>query len=389
MAHNQAQCRAYKAVCALSLGLGVVFASLSLDSLSLDSATSAGRNLRLRTTQQQRLDGYEDEVDRGVTAAAPREPTPPPGVPGEVVDMAVCVVGAARSFAEPEVIQSFRAIAFPANTRFFQHLYVGTELSAKGQQALGPDDADAMAGALSGTTTFQFQYQENDFTCGQQTTGKYHKLSACARMVDKYVKRTGVAFRSIVFVRPDLMWDCPTIPPYHATTNIFKALKTNDWHIKSNNEVIAISGSETSRNVAMGLTEAHCCDEVFRKPAECFIDGLREPSAAFIQDRHFTSNLCDVRTDWMHTAGINNFVGKKECRVMIKRTGYQNEHGNDSSKTMKALHEKLCGDVVRCVDPQTSPVMTSFGSLQLEQQRELVRQLLSVHVGTECAITVV
>lgn len=78
------------------------------------------------------------------------------------MDLAVCIVGAVRTFAEPDVVESLRKVHFPGETAFFHYLFVGEELSLRGQNALGAEHAAGMARALSNSTAFRLQYQENE-----------------------------------------------------------------------------------------------------------------------------------------------------------------------------------------------------------------------------------
>ena len=290
------------------------------------------------------------------------------------VDLAVCVVGAARSFAEPKVIKSFQSMRFPERTQFFHYLFVATELSMRGQVALGRENATDMAHALSNSTAFQFQYQANDFTCDQMTTGKFYKLSACMKLIDSYSMNHTTVFKSIAFVRPDLLWSCPEFPSYHT---ILAPNMTIGWYMKSHDEVFAISGNKGSREVALNVSQAYCCDSKSRQPAGCFRKRLKEPRANYIQQRHFETNLRSIP---------NSFIcDNKGCTVRIQRTSYGKAIIKNSTRGISSLHGKFRPAVTRCDIPQTSPVVSSFQSLPFECGKQMLEDLLSVPILPTCS----
>ncbi|KAL9181663.1 hypothetical protein ACHAXT_012006 [Thalassiosira profunda] len=331
-----------------------------------------------------RLVGLVDEAHAGEAPDAPwkaddspineRGGRGPREVPSAIaegateLDLAVCVAGAVRSFAFPDVVGRFQRIHFPPNTRFFHHLFVGEELSMRGQHALTKEDAAGMAAALGNSTAFRLQYQENEVTCGQMTTGKFHKIAACMEMIDEYSQKEGVRFKAIAFVRPDLAWQCAEFPAYHA-------IAAADWYVNFLDEVFVISGSEASRRVARDVPKAQCCNPASREPLDCFLDGLEEPRPNFIQHRHFATNLQERQTRTIGSRG--------QCVHRIRRTS----EGLQILREMgvQRLHGKAREAVLRCEHPQTSAVVTDFPSRSEEERKGLLEELLSVPVATTCA----
>ena len=60
----------------------------------------------------------------------------------------------------------------------FYHLFVGREVSKKGQAyAVTRKSAPRLVEALARATMFRFQYEENEFQCGQMATGRYLKIA--------------------------------------------------------------------------------------------------------------------------------------------------------------------------------------------------------------------
>ena len=292
----------------------------------------------------------------------------------DVLNLAVCVQGAVRTFANTTVAESFERLRFPENTHFFHYMFVGKELSARGQEAVEPDQAPAMARALAQSTAFKFQYQENDFTCDNQANGKFHKIAECAKMVDAYSKENGVTFKALAFVRPDLAWLGDKFPPYHIITEKLDG----DWYTKTTDEIFAISGSETGRKVAMNVEQAECCDTVLRQPKRCFFakaQGFKESKTNFIQERYFNANL-----NVLHFGTLGALV--THFREDALGISYINRGGKITHP--KRMHGKFRSDILHCKVPQTSPVVTGFQSLSFEQRSQIIENLLSAPHGEKC-----
>eukprot|EP00435_Cladocopium_sp_Y103_P004645 s204_g1.t1 len=132
-----------------------------------------------------------------------------------VKDYAICVYGAVRAMMMHEVMDLwFKNVVnvtmhSPNGADFFYHLFVGTELSQRGQSGLSKADAQDLSSALEYATQFQLQYTENHFTCDTMATGRFFKLAECAKMIRRYQERENLSYNFIIFTRPDLMFPTP------------------------------------------------------------------------------------------------------------------------------------------------------------------------------------
>ena len=146
---------------------------------------------------------------------APRLPAPNAPKVKRVKDYAVCVSGAVRAMMMQEVMDLwFKNVVnvtmhSPNGADFFYHLFVGTELSKRGQSGLSKADAQNLSSALGYATQFQLQYTENSFTCDTMATGRFFKLAECAKMIKLYQERENVSYNFIIFTRPDLLFYKP------------------------------------------------------------------------------------------------------------------------------------------------------------------------------------
>lgn len=146
---------------------------------------------------------------------APRLPATNARKVKRVKDYAVCVSGAVRAMMMQEVMDLwFKNVInvtmhSPNGADFFYHLFVGTELSKRGQSGLSKADAQNLSSALEYATQFQLQYTENRFTCDTMATGRFFKLSECAKMIRRYQERENLSYNFIIFTRPDLMFYKP------------------------------------------------------------------------------------------------------------------------------------------------------------------------------------
>ena len=147
---------------------------------------------------------------------APRLPATNTPKVKRVRDYAVCVSGAVRAMMMQEVMDLwFKNVVnvtlhSPNGADFFYHLFVGTELSKRGQSGLSKADAQNLSLALEYATQFQLQYTENNFTCDTMATGRFFKLAECAKMIRRYQERENVSYNFIIFTRPDLLFFKPT-----------------------------------------------------------------------------------------------------------------------------------------------------------------------------------
>ena len=195
--------------------------------------------------------------------------------------IAVCIAGAVRSLTEKKVYSSIHN--FYEDADIFYHLYIGAELSLRGQRK--PLNSRKVTNSLVNATGVRLQYNENDYTCGQQTTGKFYKDEQCARMVLGFAAMHNITYDTFVLTRPDYMLNIKS------NTSVFKLLsffegQKNFYH-NFNDEVVLLSASDGIKLTAK-MTQAQCCNNEKRSPKGCFYKGLKEPRANFIAARHFS-----------------------------------------------------------------------------------------------------
>eukprot|EP00438_Fugacium_kawagutii_P009210 Skav205372 [mRNA] locus=scaffold4386:84915:85931:- [translate_table: standard] len=276
-------------------------------------------------------------------------------------DYAVCVVGAVRSMTAREVMQSWSenlvkvAKRSPNGADFFYHLFVGTELSARGQSALPKSAAENLSVALMHATQFQFQYTENDFTCEQMTSGRFFKVSQCASMIRRYQMRENVNYRAIVFTRPDMI-----ISEFKTLPDLKKCQTpaARWWMNLVDGDMYAMSGD--ALDVAENLTEAECCNSTSRLPLACFIPGQEAPRPNYLLARHFWSQLSGVKKCW-------NFEGK-----LVRTPEMMRNHADVPS----LMHGKYRQEVERYQTPHVSRTVEFKGNATRESRRDVVYSLL-------------
>mmetsp|Transcript_131488 Transcript_131488/g.366464 ORF Transcript_131488/g.366464 Transcript_131488/m.366464 type:complete len:654 (+) Transcript_131488:107-2068(+) len=168
----------------------------------------------------------------------------------------------------------------------FYYLYMGRELSSRGQyEGLTSAQAGAFAAALRGATQFQFQYEENNFTCGQMTTGRFYKQARCADIVSGYQMEHRLRYNVLIYTRPDLFYEAPLpslIGLIRYSPLTFASFRYGD--------LVAMSGG--ALGLAMHLPNATCCNLTTREPGGCFYGKVPEPRSNFIFERHFLSQGC-------------------------------------------------------------------------------------------------
>jgi len=215
---------------------------------------------------------------------------------------AVCVVGAVRSMTEPGMVHNFGSnfLKHMMGSRdVFFYLYVGKELSKRGQDGLTTKHAPGLVAALRRATLFQFQYEENTFTCGQQSTGRFYKQAQCANMVLAHQASHGIRYQLFVLTRPDLFYRSPFPAVWFRAFSKRADEKYKECMLATmaNSEVLAISGS--ALNLVARLPRAACCDNAKRLPAVCFSHGLEEPNPNYIFLEHFLSHGCSrIYMNW-------------------------------------------------------------------------------------------
>ena len=307
---------------------------------------------------------------------------------------AVCVVGAVRSMMQQDVVSGFHDnIVMPwiADGRgdLFYHVFVGEELSARGQATMTVDDAGPLAKALQNATRFRLQFDENPFTCEQQTTGKFYKIAQCAHMVQAYALETGTEYETFVFVRPDFLFQQPLklTPP---------ALPAQPWlYLEQYADCDCVAANfSTGIAAALALPAAECCDTQIRRPPACFLshvtaDGsLLAPKPNFIFERHLNTFVQQARAHEGYASEGRDRNGGAE--VVLKVTGrlVRTKHQTKIMRkfTVYELHGKVRPHVRTPATPRMSHV-TSWGQEcgsegGAECRAEVMRQLLADPAGS-------
>ena len=208
---------------------------------------------------------------------------------------AVCVCGAMRSMLESNVRNSAPLLLDRVHSEmavYFYFLFIGNELSAKGQLGVSTSQASALALALDRAARVRLQLTENAYTCDQKSTGRFFKLAQCVAMVRDYGRESGTPFGALVLSRPDLVHFRPV--PMPAASSLAAAARAGEpspgepWIVTVGQEVQAMSAAVGLALVA-NLSQAECCNVATRTPHACFLPGLPEPRAQFIFERHFSS----------------------------------------------------------------------------------------------------
>lgn len=257
---------------------------------------------------------------------------------------AVCVVGAVRSMDYAEVRNSFENnVVGPLGGcgDIFHYLFVGDELSDRGQRKLNKSRSKSMVKALTHSTQVALQYAENGFSCGQQTTGRYHKMAECARMVRRYEYQHHIAYDIFILTRPDVKYLGP-VPMFSTQPfDLFRNMGPGWFKTYAEGDLYAMSGRSGIRAVE-NAAAAKCCDVKSRRPAQCFIDGLKEPRSNFIFHRHLRARLREIRKD----GGFGITLVRTPDMFHNGRSSEGDEHGRyrldvermDHPSTVEALH---------------------------------------------------
>lgn len=265
--------------------------------------------------------------------------------------IAVCIAGAVRSLTDKRVYSSIQD--FYKDADIFYHLYVGVELSLRGQRNfLNPRD---LTNALTNATGVRLQYTENDFTCGQQTTGKFFKNEQCARMVLGYAAMHNITYDAFILTRPDMKIGVKTNDSLLALFSYFEGQETI-YH-NFDDEVVLLSYPEGAL-LAAKMTQAQCCNNKERSPTGCFIKGLKEPRVNFIAARHFSA------LERCSRCPRNNHLG-----TIVRTSEYKVE---SHMKTTFELHGKTKKDVASHKNPGMSPPILEWGLLDSEVQEALI-----------------
>ena len=266
--------------------------------------------------------------------------------------VAVCVAGAVRSLTEEKMQSSL--VKFYSGADVFYHLYVGVELSLRGQRKMV--DPYTVADALANASGVRLQYEENQYTCGQQTTGKHFKVEQCTRMVFSYAAFKNITYYALILTRPDYMMNSG--PKFTLSWMLsFVHGKTNFYH-NFGDEVVLLSYPGGAL-FAANLTQAECCNISHREPLQCFTDNLVEPRPNYIFERHFL-RLYEDEKAYHHIKGIGFILRTPEFKV---------ESGGGS---VWQLHGKVKPGVVAYQNPGMSPPFLEWNLLEPALQQHLV-----------------
>ena len=209
---------------------------------------------------------------------------------------AACVVGAVRSFIEPQVQQSFTTNIAISGVDLFYYLMAGEEVSARGQS--GELDASALHRlhrltnhGSNNTRVVRVQILENKFRCGQMATGRFFKISRCASDARRYAEEHGVQYGLFLLIRPDVVYDVPFRWP---AATCMRNCSSNNWW--SYHQEVIISPFQNIRAFE-SLAQARCCDLERRLPKACFTSDHAEPWISFLIKDHFARSGM-TRTGW-------------------------------------------------------------------------------------------
>ena len=268
--------------------------------------------------------------------------------------VAVCVAGAVRSLTEEKVRSSFNS--FYGDADVFYHLYVGVELSLRGQRKMV--DSSAVTNALVNASGVRLQYEENRYTCGQQATGKFFNVEQCARMVFSYAALKNVTYDAFILTRPDYM--IYSTSKYTMSWMLsFVEEKTKFYH-NFDNEVVLLSNPDGA-HLAATMTQAECCDVVSRKPDDCFMGTLIEPRPNFIFARHFLNlGSCANEKACLHPGHIGVIVRTAESELEV------------GDRDVFQLHGKVRPSVSPFESPGMSPPFLEWALLERGLQQHLV-----------------
>ena len=290
-------------------------------------------------------------------------------VPRQRSRVAVCFAGAVRALSEDKVQTAIRS--FYKDADLFYHLYVGVELSMRGQRAVL--DPHALTAALTHATGVRLQYTENHFSCGQQSTGKFYKNAQCARLVLGYAALHEVNYDAFVLTRPDYFIGNPRdkLPNKYSTlSGILTIVEGRSSFFRDfKHEVLLVSYPDGAR-LAANMTQAKCCDSKIRVPEGCFIDGLVEPRANFIASQHFSV---------LDTCGecIEEGLGR------LSRTA---EYSTETAgRSFAQLHSLIKPGVSIFKEPALSPPFLDWQLLELELQAHLVAHYIRAAAAAAAA----
>ena len=272
---------------------------------------------------------------------------------------AVCISGAVRSHAETSAYIGLRDFLVGTTADLHYHLFCGDELSFRGQH--GPPDPVALRDALGAAASVRIQMEENGYTCGQMSTGKWFKIESCARAVQAYASTRGIEYDTFVIMRPDLANYKRKLSSVIAGAWEGKE-SGQTWVINFQDEVLAMSYAG-GIDFAANVTHAECCDEVNRSPKDCFIGGLKEPRLNWMTAHHFSP------------------LGERHDNALATILRHTNFSETTRGYGFKRLHGKVRDAVKTSNEPAMSPLVHDWHLLGEAAQLSLLCNFLQVESG--------
>ena len=218
-----------------------------------------------------------------------------------------------RTFASPVVQESLTLHLPSALVDLFNYLFLGEELSGRGQGA-ETELATTLRTlrelpATRRAIATRIQDHENSFRCEQMSTGRFYKIARCAEMVQAATAPADVPSRygHILVIRPDVIYFAPFALPLPSclpsTADVQKVLGAVGGAIEGASAIAAASTAPSeswisysgevlltpARNlhVLASLEHVRCCNVSARKPRGCFNKNLVAPWMQFLFRQHF------------------------------------------------------------------------------------------------------
>ena len=210
---------------------------------------------------------------------------------------AVCVAGAARTVAAPDVSRALGRFVDGTPADLFFHLFVGAELSFRGQGGAAPI---SLIGALDAAAAVRLQYKENRIVCGTDAAGRFFKIARCAEMVRNYARLHNRSYDLLVMTRPDYLFGTTNPLP-----TLVRSAPRTPFLLNCRADFLLASYADGAEK-AIGLVDAACCDETRRSPRECFLPRLGEKPYVAIDGP--SGQPCVTNNGEMCDAPRSNFI---------------------------------------------------------------------------------
>ena len=229
---------------------------------------------------------------RGAAApAASREPATGPR------RTAVCVAGAARTVAAADVSRALGRFVDGTPADLFFHLFVGAELSFRGQGGVAPA---SLLGALGAAAAVRLQHEENPIACGTDAAGRFFKIAKCAEMVRTYARLKNRSYDLLVVTRPDYLFGAAT-----PLATLVRSAPRTPFLLNCRADFLMASYADGVEKAA-GLADAACCDETRRSPRECFL--VRPGDKPYVAIDGPSGQPCAANNGAMCDAPRSNFI---------------------------------------------------------------------------------